>query len=223
MATIAKITPATIRNIFMHQLPIGEGSVINSAVTVRQTLQPQAESGPEVPLSLDRSVILVGLMGAGKTRIGKRLAERLNLPFIDTDHAIEEETGKTIADLFAALGEPGFRDGERRMIARLLEQPISIIAAGGGAFLDPATRERIRTRAVSVWLRADLDTLVARTARSNRRPLLEGVDRRAKLAELMEVRYPIYGEAHVTVDSMPGPVEQTVDSVIDALRGRSGQ
>jgi shikimate kinase len=162
-------------------------------------------------------------MGAGKTRIGKRLAERLNLPFIDTDHAIEAETGKTIADLFAALGEPGFRDGERRMIARLLEQPVSIIAAGGGAFLDHSTRARIRERAVSVWLRADLDTLVARTARSNRRPLLEGVDRRAKLAELMDARHPIYGEAHLTVDSMSGPVEQTVESVIDALRHFSGQ
>jgi shikimate kinase len=187
-------------------------------MTVSQIVQPQAESEPEVPLSLDRSVILVGLMGAGKSRIGKRLAERLGLPFIDTDHEIEVKNERTIAELFALVGESKFRDGERLMIAQILDQPVSIIAAGGGAFLDPATRARIRDRAISVWLRADLDTLVSRTARSNRRPLLEGVDRRAKLAELMEVRYPIYGEAHLTVDSLAGPVEQTVDAVIAALR-----
>ncbi len=192
--------------------------MINSTMTVSQTLQPHAESEPEVPLTLDRSVILVGLMGAGKSRIGKRLAERLGLPFIDTDHEIEVKNERTIAELFALLGESKFRDGERLMIAQILNQPVSIIAAGGGAFLDPTTRARIRERAISVWLRADLDTLVSRTSRSNRRPLLEGVDHREKLAELMEARYPIYGEAQLTVDSMAGPVEQTVDAVIDALR-----
>ncbi len=196
--------------------------MINSDVILSQTLQPVAESHPAKPPALDRSVILVGLMGAGKTRVGKRLAERLGLPFIDADHAIEAETGKTISELFAQIGEATFREGERRMIARLLGGPRSIIAAGGGAFMDPRTRATIRERALSVWLRADLDTLVARTSRSNRRPLLEGVDRAAKLQELMDIRYPIYAEAELIVDSLPGPVEQTVDAVIVALNQYAG-
>jgi shikimate kinase len=156
-------------------------------------------------------------MGAGKTRVGRRLAERLSLPFLDTDVEIEIETGKTIAELFAQIGEPAFREGERRMIARLVKGPVRIIATGGGAFMDPRTRSTIRAHGISVWLRADLDTLVARTARSHRRPLLEGVDRAAKLQELMSLRYPVYAEAQLTVDSLPGPVEQTVDAVLRAL------
>jgi shikimate kinase len=156
-------------------------------------------------------------MGAGKTRVGRRLAERLSLPFLDTDVEIENETGKTIGELFAQIGESAFRDGERLMIARLVQGPVRIIATGGGAFMDPRTRDTIREHGLSVWLRADLDTLVARTARSHKRPLLEGVDRAAKLRELMTVRYPIYAEAQLTVDSRPGPVEQTVDAVLRAL------
>ena len=121
-----------------------------------------------------RPVVLIGLMGAGKTRVGKRLAERLNLPFIDTDTEIEKDTGKTISDLFATIGEAAFRDGERRIMARLLAGPMVVIASGGGAFADPETRKVIAGKGLTVWLRADLDTLVERTARSNRRPLLEG-------------------------------------------------
>jgi shikimate kinase len=161
--------------------------------------------------------VLVGLMGAGKTRVGRRLAEKLDLPFIDADTEIETETGKTISELFAQIGEAAFREGERRMIGRLLRRPASVIATGGGAFMDGATRAAIRDRAISIWLRADLDTLVARTARSHRRPLLEGVDRAAKLAELMAIRYPVYAEAHMVVDSLVGPVDQTVEAVLAAL------
>jgi shikimate kinase len=174
-------------------------------------------------LSLDRSIVLVGLMGAGKTRVGKRLAEMLALPFVDADHAIEAKTGKTITELFNQIGEPAFRDGERRMIAGLLEGPLSIIATGGGAYMDPSTRTAIRERALALWLRADLDTLVSRTGRSHRRPLLEGVDRSAKLAELMAMRYPVYAEADLIVDSLPGPVEQTANAAIAALRRHLGQ
>ncbi|HTJ65721.1 MAG TPA: shikimate kinase [Alphaproteobacteria bacterium] len=198
-------------------MPIANGFVINSAVTLSQTIQACAESATGGHFELDRSVVLVGLMGAGKTRVGRRLAERLGLPFLDTDVEIERETGKSIADLFTQIGEPAFRDGERRMIARLIDGPVRIIATGGGAFIDPRTRTAIRERGLSVWLRADLDTLVARTARSHKRPLLEGVDRAAKLQELMTARYPIYAEAQLTVDSVPGPVEQTVDAVLRAL------
>jgi shikimate kinase len=139
------------------------------------------------------------------------------VPFVDADHAIEADTGKTITELFNHAGELAFRLGERRMIARLLQGPPTIIAAGGGAYIDPVTRATIRDRALSLWLRADLDTLVARTSRSHRRPLLEGVDRTAKLAELMANRYPIYAEADLVVDSFAGPVEQTVNAVIAAL------
>jgi shikimate kinase len=205
------------------RLPIANGFVINSAVTLSQTIQARAESATGGHFELDRSIVLVGLMGAGKTRVGRRLAERLGLPFLDTDIEIEQETGKTIADLFTQIGEPAFRDGERRMIARLIDGPVRIIATGGGAFIEPRTRAAIRERGLSVWLRADLDTLVARTARSHKRPLLEGVDRAAKLQELMTLRYPIYAEAQLTVDSLPGPVEQTVDAVLRALEDHYGQ
>jgi shikimate kinase len=203
-------------------LPIANGFVINSAVSLSQTIQPRVESDTAEQLNLDRPIILVGLMGAGKTRVGRRLAERLDLPFLDTDHEIEAETGKTIAELFAHIGEPAFREGERRTIARLMLRPASIIATGGGAFIDPRTRADMLESGLVVWLRADLDTLVARTARSNKRPLLNGVDREAKLAELMALRYPVYAEAHLTVESRHGPVEQTVNAVLAALRHYCG-
>lgn len=196
--------------------------MINSAVSLSQTIQPRVESDPAEQLILDRPVILVGLMGAGKTRVGRRLAERLHLPFMDTDHEIENETGKTISDLFAQIGEPAFREGERRLIARLLNRSASIIATGGGAFIDPRTRATLLEQGLVVWLRADLDTLVARTGRNNKRPLLQGVDRAEKLSELMKVRYPIYAEAHLTVDSHHGPVENTVEAVLVALRQHIG-
>jgi shikimate kinase len=191
--------------------------VINSAVSLSQTIQPRVESDPAEHLTFDRPLILVGLMGAGKTRVGRRLAERLGLPFVDTDHEIENETGKTIAELFTQIGEPAFREGERRLIARLMHRPASIIATGGGAFMDPRTRAAMLEQGLVVWLRADLETLVARTARNNKRPLLQGVDRAEKLSELMTLRYPIYAEAHLTVDSLHGPVEQTVEAVLAAL------
>jgi shikimate kinase len=203
-------------------LPIADGFVINSAVSLSQTIQPRVESDTAEQLNLDRPIILVGLMGAGKTRVGRRLAERLGLPFLDTDQEIEADTGKTISELFAHIGELAFREGERRMIARLMGRTASVIATGGGAFMDPRTRAAMLERALVVWLRADLDTLVARTARSNKRPLLQGVDRAAKLAELMALRYPTYAEAHLTVDSLHGPVEQTVNAVLAALNHRFG-
>ena len=196
--------------------------MINSAVSLSQTIQPRTESEPAGHLNLDRPVVLVGLMGAGKTRVGRRLAERLGLSFLDTDLEIEADTGKTIAELFAHIGEPAFREGERRMLTRLMGKTNAIIATGGGAFMDPRTRAAIHENALSVWLRADLDTLVARTSRSNKRPLLQGVDKAAKLAELMAQRYPVYAEADLTVDSLHGPVEQTVEAVLTALRHHRG-
>ena len=164
-----------------------------------------------------RTIVLVGLMGAGKTKIGRRLAVRLNLPFFDSDNEIEAAAGETIEEIFRNRGEAVFRDGERRVIARLLEQPPHVLATGGGAFMDPATRAVFARRGVSVWLRADLDVLVPRVSRRNNRPLLQRSDPRSVLAELIERRHPIYAEADIVIDSGEGSVEQTTMRVIAAL------
>jgi len=164
-----------------------------------------------------RSIVLVGLMGAGKTKIGRRLAVRLNLPFFDSDEEIEAAAGETIEEIFANRGEAVFRDGERRVIARLLGGPVHVLATGGGAFMDPATRRIIAARGVSVWLRADLDVLFARVSRRSNRPLLKTPNPRAVLAELIERRYPIYAEADVTIDSGDGPPDATAGRTIAAL------
>jgi shikimate kinase len=168
-------------------------------------------------LSPCRSIVLVGLMGAGKTKIGRRLAARLNLPFSDSDEEIEAAAGETIEEIFANRGEAVFRDGERRVIARLLQGPVQVLSTGGGAFMDPATRRIIAARGVSVWLRAGLDVLFARVSRRSNRPLLKTPDPRAVLAELIERRYPIYAEADVTVDSGEGPPDTTASRAIAAL------
>lgn len=164
-----------------------------------------------------KTVALVGLMGAGKSSIGRRLAQALALPFIDADNEIESAAGATIEEIFARDGEAAFRNGERRVIARLLDGPPQILATGGGAFMDPATRTLIRQRAISVWLRADLETLLTRVARRNNRPLLKNGDPRAVLAKLMAERYPVYAEADLTIDTVDGPPEATLAKVIDAL------
>lgn len=171
-------------------------------------------SGPAIP----KTIVLIGLMGAGKTSIGKRLAARLGLPFVDADHEIERAAGCTIQEIFDRFGEAGFRDGERRVIARLLEQPVQVLSTGGGAFMDAETRALIRERGLSIWLRADLDLLIHRTARRDHRPLLRQGDPREVLGRLMEIRYPVYAEADLTVDSDDSPPEQTTERVLAALR-----
>lgn len=164
-----------------------------------------------------RSVVLVGLMGAGKSNIGRRLAARLGLPFFDSDPEIEAAAGETIEEIFANRGERVFREGERRVITRLLAQPVHVLATGGGAFMDPETRTLIGRRGVSLWLRADLDVLAARVARRSNRPLLKQGDPRAILAELIERRYPVYAGADVVIDSGTGSPEATVTRAIAAL------
>jgi shikimate kinase len=180
----------------------------------RPTLVTAAHNGGFVPR---RTIVLVGLMGAGKTKIGRRLAARLNLPFYDSDSEIEAVAGETIEEIFRNRGEAVFRNGERRVIARLLGQPTHVLATGGGAFMDPLTRQAIARCGVSVWLRADLDVLAARVARRSNRPLLQASDPRSVLAELIERRHPVYGEADVTIDSGDGPPELTTTRVIAAL------
>ena len=156
-------------------------------------------------------------MGAGKTCIGRRLATRLALPFVDADHEIESAAGCSIEEIFAQHGEAAFRDGEHRVILRLLAGAPLVLSTGGGAFIDPRTRAAIRERGISLWLRADLELLLRRTARRNNRPLLKSGNPREILRGLMIERYPVYAEADLVVDSADGPPETTVDRVQRAL------
>ncbi len=169
------------------------------------------------PLPAGRSIVLVGLMGAGKSAIGRRLARRLGLAFVDADSEIEAAAGCTIPVIFEHYGEPAFRDGERRVIARILERPPLVLATGGGAFIDPETRARIRECGVSVWLRAELDVLLRRVARRSNRPLLQQGEPREVLEHLIAARHPIYAEADAIVDSDDSPADQTVERVVAAL------
>jgi shikimate kinase len=166
---------------------------------------------------IEKPIVLVGLMGAGKSCIGKRLSGHLGLPFVDADREIEAAAGCSIPDIFASHGEQAFRDGERRVIQRLLGNPVHILATGGGAFVDPSTRALVKERGLSIWIRADLDLLLKRVSRRNDRPLLQNVDPRAKLAELIELRHPFYAQADIIVDSADGPPEVTLGRVMEAL------
>lgn len=167
-----------------------------------------------------RAVVLVGLMGAGKTTVGRRLAERLSLPFFDADEEIERAAGRSVSDIFAELGEPAFRAGERRVIARLLSGEPCVLATGGGAFVDSDTRALVRERAVSVWLKVDLETLSRRVTRKDTRPLLRGKDPLAVLSAQAEARYPAYAEADLTVEAGEGGHGATVAKILDALSAR---
>ena len=170
----------------------------------------------------DKAVVLVGLMGAGKSSVGRRLAKHLNLDFVDADKEIVKAAGCSIEDIFELYGEEAFRDVERRVVARLLKDGARVLAVGGGAFMNPEIRAGIRERCVSVWLRADLDVLVRRTARRGGRPLLKGGDPRDILQSLIEERYPVYAEADIVVDTNDEPPEVTVVQIIGALESQPG-
>src|SRR5215813_1303990 len=169
------------------------------------------------PLRSPKTVVFVGLMGVGKTCIGRRLAQPLDLPYVDHNKEIEQAAGCSIAEIFERHREKYFREGERRVILRLLDNPVHVLSTGGGAFMDAQTRAVIRERAISIWLRADLDLMLRRVSRRNDRPLLQVADPRAKLQELIDLRYPLYAEADITVDSMDGPPEATLERVVGAL------
>ena len=164
-----------------------------------------------------RSVVLVGMMGAGKSSIGRRLAARLNLPFVDADAEIEKAAGMSIPDIFTTHGEPDFRAGEARVIARLLDGGPQVLATGGGAFMNAETRAAIGVKGVSVWLKAEADVLMRRIKRRHDRPLLATDDPAATLRQLIEIRYPVYALADVTVQSREVPHEKIVDEIVTAL------
>ena len=170
-----------------------------------------------------RTIALVGLMGVGKSSVGRRLASALGLPFRDADTEIEAAAGRSIPEIFAALGEPAFRDGERRVISRLLEGPPHVLATGGGAFMSAETRELIKARAVSVWLRADLGVLAQRLGRKDSRPLLTGKDPIAVLRAQAEARYPAYAQADIVVETGDTAHHVTVGEVIRALTAHLGE
>ena len=168
------------------------------------------------------SIVMVGMMGAGKSSIGRRLAARLGIPFADADAEIEQAAGMSIADIFEAHGEPSFRSGEARVIARLLEHGPQVLATGGGAFMNPQTRVNIHRKGISVWLKAEHDVLARRLRRRSDRPLLKTADPMATLTSLLAKRDPIYGEANIVVVSRDVSHEVIVDEIVTALRGKLG-
>jgi shikimate kinase len=169
-----------------------------------------------IPLH-QRTIALVGLMGVGKSTVGRRLAKRLGLPFADGDEEIESAAGMTVSDIFASMGEGEFRAGEARVMRRLLEGPRLVLATGGGAMLNAETRALLKARAVTVWMRADLEVIAQRVQRRDTRPLLRGKDPLETLRTLAEARYPVYGEADLTVDVAGGAHAQAVEAIVEAL------
>lgn len=176
----------------------------------------QIETAAELPAP-KRTIALVGMMGAGKSAIGRQLADRMGLDFIDADNEIERAADCTIAEIFEQYGEAYFRAGERRVISRLLEDPPCVLATGGGAFVDPETRALMMDQTLTIWLKADFEILWERVSRRSHRPLLKTEDPQGTLRQLMDERYPIYAEAHLTVLSDHAPKEETVARVLRAV------
>lgn len=181
------------------------------------TDMPHPGRGPRASSAIDRPIVLVGLMGVGKTTVGKRLATRLGLKFIDADAEIEKAADMSVTEIFDRYGEAGFRDGERRVIARLLSGKPMVLATGGGAFMNGETRALIKEKALAVWLDADLTILADRVSRRSARPLLAGKDPLAVLTELAAVRNPVYSQAQIHVKSNQAPHENTVNSIMEEL------
>jgi shikimate kinase len=167
-----------------------------------------------------RTVTLVGMMGAGKSSVGRRLAARLDVPFRDADSEIETAAGCTISEIFDRYGETAFRDGERRVIARLLGEPPHVLATGGGAFMDEKTRQAIKQSTVSIWIKAPVEILLQRVKRRDNRPLLRTGDPKGTLERLLKEREPIYAEADLTVESEDGPHSVAVDRIVGVLKQR---
>jgi shikimate kinase len=183
----------------------------------------RAERLAQIRRSLgNRSIVLIGLMGAGKTAVGRRLANWLDLPFIDADGEIELAAGQSVKEIFAEHGEAYFRDGERKVIARLLQSGPQVLATGGGAYMSPQTRAAIKARGISIWLKADLRVLLKRVGRRDNRPLLTVGDPETIMRTLMAERDPVYAQADITVESREVPHDVIVGAVVDAIAGKLG-
>jgi shikimate kinase len=178
---------------------------------------PHQQDIAAIAARITRPVVLVGLMGVGKSTVGRKLASRMARDFVDADDAIAEAAGRSIPEIFENFGEAHFRDGERRVIARLIDESHGVIATGGGAFVDPTTRALILERGIAVWIDCDVDTLVERTARRNTRPLLKNGDPREILTRLAQEREPFYAQAHIRVVSETGPHGDTASAIIEAI------
>lgn len=178
--------------------------------------EPQSPSAIKSALG-GKSIVMVGLMGCGKSAVGRRLASHLGMPFVDADDEIEKAAGKTIEDIFADHGEPYFREGERKVLARLLRSGPQVLATGGGAFMSEETREAIASSGISVWLKADLPLLMRRVAKRNNRPLLKAGDPETVMRNLMQIRYPVYAQANLTVESRDVPHEAIVAEIMERL------
>lgn len=188
-----------------------------------RNVSESARLGPALAAALGpRSIVLVGMMGAGKSSVGRRLAKKLDLPFVDADSEIERAAGMTVSEIFDRHGEESFRSGEARVIARLLEQGRQVLATGGGAFMNAGTRALIANKGISVWLKAEPDVLLRRIKRRSDRPLLRTADPAATLNRLIAERYPIYAEADVTLHSRDVPHEIIVDEIIAAVAAKLG-
>jgi shikimate kinase len=187
-----------------------------------ETVSPTSPASPEAEIMAalgTRSIVLIGMMGAGKSTIGRRLSVRLRLPFLDADTEIEAAARMSIPDIFESHGEPHFRNGEARVIARLLDSGPAVLATGGGAFMREDTRSRIAGQAVSIWLKADLDVIMKRVKRRADRPLLQTADPAATVGRLISEREPVYKNADITILSRDVPHEKIVDECVDALHG----
>jgi len=168
-------------------------------------------------MNLSKTVALVGMMGAGKTSLGRRLAARLEVPFRDADHEIEAAASLTVSEIFEKFGEPYFRDGERRVIARLLSEAPHILATGGGAYMDPATRAVMKDKALTIWLKAPVEFLVSRVKKRDTRPLLRNGDLKDTIEKLLAIREPVYAQADMTLDYEDGSHGDAMDRIMEAL------
>lgn len=178
--------------------------------------------GNKSNLRIERPVVLIGLMGAGKSTVGRRLAKKLHVKFVDSDDEIEKAAGCSIEDIFELYGEAEFRQGEQRVLERLLDEGPMILATGGGAFMQDAIRAKILAKGRAVWLKAGLDALVERTSRRGGRPLLKQGDPRQTLERLINERYPVYGEAPIIIDTDSETLDSTVDKIVEALKPNGG-
>ncbi len=183
---------------------------------IASKLRPKSKA-LDIPLLTQRPIALVGLMGVGKTTVGRRLAKALNVPFYDSDEEIESASGRTVAGYFRDHGEAEFRAGERRVIARLLDDTSLVLGTGGGAFIPDETREILQNKALTIFLKGDFETLFARVSKKDTRPLLQVPNPRSVYKELMDSRYPIYEQAHITVTIAKGPHARTVNKIIRSL------